>query len=345
MRQRILMVFSALTLVFLMVGCTKKVDDEVTEAAEIQEETEGTEESGEEGTDDAEDVEEEDEIEIIKPAEHLGPMKIEFAGTVSLDGRMLKIDGMTNLLEGSKLYIGLDWVEGTLIGGNRTATVEHDGSFAYETELPENVDGLITMEVKFEPAHQNDEIKEHYGESGENLEGPFIRQYDYSMKEIVYNKASVIVELPQHEGRGEVELTAPDWKKPDDYGSTSVRIEPTKVVKDERYIYIDGKSNLLEGTKLRGRAVLPGYITSGFIGHTAVNPDGSFRIIFENPETDSRIKKLEEYEITVETDLYNTLFATGVETYGENGEKMTGNLIKEEGDGQMAKVRIRERKE
>src|SRR5690606_25238749 len=117
-------------------------------------------------------------------------------------------------------------------------------------------------------------------------------------KEIVYEKASAIVVLPREEGSVEVEITPPTWNKPDDYGSTSIRIEPTKVVKDESYIYVDGTSNLLEGTSLRGRALLPGYITSGFIGHTTVNPDGSFRIIFDNPETDSRIKNLEEYEIT-----------------------------------------------
>jgi hypothetical protein len=62
------------------------------------------------------------------------------------------------------------------------------------------VDGLIPMEVKFEPAEQDDEIKEHYGESGENLEGPFIRQYDYKMKEIVYQKMTG--DLIEEKGKG-----------------------------------------------------------------------------------------------------------------------------------------------
>ena len=127
--------------------------------------------------------------------------------------------------------------------------------------------------------------------------------------------------------------------------TASIRIEPTKVVKDERYIYIDGKSNLLEGTRLQGRAILPGYITSGFIGHTDVNPDGSFRIVIKNPETDERVKKLDEYELTIETNMSNTLYATAVEAYGEHGEKMTGDLVEEEGKGQKAIVRIQERKE
>ena len=162
--------------------------------------------------------EEEKEIEIIKPAEHLGGMDIELAGTASVDGRIVKVVGQTNLLEGSKLYIDMNWVEGALIGGNRTAIVERDGSFVYETKLPEQVEGLITMEVKFEPARQKKEIKEHYGESGENLEGPFIRQYDFKMKEIVYNKASAIVELPQEEDLVEVEITPPNWNEPEDYG-------------------------------------------------------------------------------------------------------------------------------
>jgi len=342
MKQRMIMMFSALFIILMLVGCTEKADDNVTESAETPEEAAETEATDDESK---EEENEENEVEIIKPAEDLGKMEIELAGTASIEGREVKVVGQTNLLEGTELYIDMDWVEGTLIGGNRTAIVKHDGSFTYETELPENVDGLITMEVKFEPAQPDEEIKEHYGESGENLEGPFIRQYDYKMKEIVYQKASAIVELPRDEGLVEVEITPPTWEKPDDYGSTTIRIEPTKVVKDERYIYVDGASNLLEGTSLRGRALLPGYITSGFIGSTTVNPDGSFRIIFENPESDSRIKNLEEYEITVETDMFNTLFVTAIETYGENGEKMTGDLIEEEGEGKTAKVRIRERKE
>ena len=187
-------------------------------------------------------------------------MEIELAGTASVDGQVVKVVGQSNLLEGSKLYIDMKWVEGALFGGNRTAIVERDGSFTYETELPEQVEGLITMEVKFEPARQKKEIKEHYGESGENLKGPFIRQYDFKMKEIVYYKAAAIVELPQEEGLVEVEITPPNWIEPDDYGDTSIRIEPTKVVKDDRYIYVDGKSNLLEGTSLRGRAILPGIL-------------------------------------------------------------------------------------
>ena len=74
-----------------------------------------------------------------------------------------------------------------------------------------------------------------------------------------------------------------------------------------------------------------------------MNPDGSFRIVFKNPETDSRVKKLEEYEITVETNMSNTLYATAVEAYGEHGEKMTGDLVEEEGQGKKAIVRIQER--
>lgn len=338
MKQRILLAFMAFCIGIVLVGCTKKVDDVGTEPAETPEETEG-------GMDSEEEFDEEDEIEIIKPAENLGAMEIELTGTASIDGKVLKVDGQTNLLEGSKLTLKLDWAEGTLIGGSRTAMVGSDGSFAYETELPEKVSGLVTLELNFEPAQQNDDIKEHYGETGELLEGPFIRQYDYEYKETVYNKASATVELGQHEGSAQVEISPPVWERPDDYGSTTIRIEPTKIVKDERYIYVDGGSNLLEGTSLRGRAILPGYVTSGFIGHTIVNPDGTFRIIFENPESDERIKNLEDYEITVETDLYNTVFATVIDAYGEDGEKMTGELVEKEGEVKKAIVRVKEKKE
>ena len=228
MRQQFKTILMALFITILLVGCSQQSGNEEAEVDATPDEAvvAAEEESEDESTE--EEPSEDKEIEIIKPAEHLGGMDIELAGTASVDDRVVKVAGQTNLLEGTKLYIDMDWVEGALIGGNRNAIVERDGSFTYETELPEQVEGFITMEVKFEPARQKKEIKEHYGESGENLEGPFIRQYDFKMKEIVYNKASAIVELPQEEDLVEVEITPPTWNEPEDYGSA---IDPDRADK------------------------------------------------------------------------------------------------------------------
>lgn len=110
MKQRIQMAFTAFCIVILLIGCTKKVDDEGMEPAATPEENEV------EVASDEEKIDEEDEIEISKPAEDLGAMEIELTGTASIDGKVLKVEGQTNLLEGSKLTLKLDWAEGTLIG-------------------------------------------------------------------------------------------------------------------------------------------------------------------------------------------------------------------------------------
>ncbi|MCG3086972.1 hypothetical protein [Sporosarcina cyprini] len=338
-----------MSVLFIAAGCSKEdKGGAVGKADAKQDPSSAVQEDGK--TDDEEEQDaEETGVELIQKPENAGDMEIELAGDVILDGKQLTVKGQTNLLEGSKLYVNMNWLEGILIGGNRTALVEADGSFFYETELPEKTKGLITVEVSFEPPTQNTEIMDHYGETGEKMTGPFIRLYDWNdddANRVEYQKASAQVELFQDDGeKVEASIAPPVWKKPDDYGSTEIRIEPASVKKDERYIYIDGVSNLLEGTRLRGRAMLPGYITSAFISETDVNPDGSFRIVFENPETDSRIKNLDEYEITIETNIGNTSFSTPLETYGEHGENMTGSLIESEGDEKVAQVRIKEKAE
>lgn len=284
------------------------------------------------------------EAESQEPTD-AGSMEIKFEGKVSLNNRTLTVTGMSNLLEGSEIYVNIDWAEGYLIGGNRITTIEKDGTFTYETELPEIMDGYLTVEIKFEPARQNDTIKAHYGESGEQLKGPFVRLYDYSSREIVYHKASAIVELSQAIGKTEAEITAPKWEIPDDYGSTNIRMDSISVSKDENYLYIDGKSNLLEGTQLWSKASLPGYITSGFVDTSYVNPDGSFRIIIENPETNENIKQLTDYEIVIEMSLLNSTYANVLEAYGEHGEHLTGDLIDEDSNGKFARIRLKESKE
>lgn len=319
---------------FLLGACSKNADGNEGEKPEADVVSSSNEDA---------DVGQKDNVEK-ENFKDLGDLEIKLAGDVKLDGQQLSVEGQTNLLEGSELYIDIDWVDGYVIGGNWTATVESDGSFHFETELPEKIKELLTIEIKFEPANQSEEIQEHYGENGERLEGPFIRLSNYSSDEVYY-KASAIVEIAQNVDRTEASIAAPKWKKPDDYGKTEIRMDSITVKKDEAYIYVDGESNLLEGTKLRGRALLPNYITSGFIGYTTVNPDGSFRIIFENPETNERIKDLSDFEITIETDMYGTDYPKVHELYGENGENLTGSLIEEEGDGQMAKVVLKEKAE
>ncbi|MFC5589386.1 hypothetical protein ACFPRA_10835 [Sporosarcina soli] len=194
--------------------------------------------------------------------------------------------------------------------------------------------------MKFEPAIQNDAIKEQYGESGENLQGEFIRVYADTQSEVDYKKAAVQIEMAQQDGQKEREIEPPVWEVPANYGETEIWMEPT-ITKDDRYVYIDAKSNLLEGTQMKSRDSIPGYITSGFIGMTYVNPDGSFRLIFKNPESDKRIKDLQDYEIILEPQIENSMSARVAATYGKNGEHFTGKLVEQDGDKKVIRFHMK----
>ena len=203
-----------------------------------------------------------------------------------------------------------------------------------------NLMDFFTLEMKFEPAIQNADIKEHYGESGENLKGDFVRSYAYKQNEIDYKKVAARIDFAQQDGQKVATIEPPTWEMPSDYGETTVRIEPS-ITKDERYVYVDAKSNLLEGTKVKSMASIPGYITSGFVGLAHTNPDGSFRLIFENPESEERIKNLTNYEIILEVLVPNSTSATVYNTYGKNGEHFTGDLVEERGDNRVIRYHMK----
>lgn len=95
---------------------------------------------------------------------------------------------------------------------------------------------------------------------------------------------------------------------PDDYGETDIWIEP-ELTNDHRYLYIHGKSNLLQGTEIKGAYyahpddILPQ--ESGLPYRTYVEPDGTFLLrvgyesltnegilkIFSRPDTESHDPK------------------------------------------------------
>ncbi|MCG7334943.1 hypothetical protein MHZ95_06610 [Sporosarcina sp. ACRSM] len=326
--------------ILLVSACSEKPAKETSEgdSTEQNENLEGRFDG------DEENKVEKEKVEFESPGagapDDQGELDVWFEGDVSLDGQKLTVKGLTNLLPESKLYFLMDGIEAQLIGGNMIAFVEDNGEFLYETTLPESFDGLFTLEVKFEPAIQNDAIKEHYGESGENLQGEFIRVYADTQSEVDYKKAAVQIEMAQQDGQKEREIEPPVWEVPTDYGETEIWMEPT-ITKDDRYVYIDAKSNLLEGTQMKSRASIPGYITSGFIGTTYVNPDGSFRLIFKNPESDKRIKDLQDYEIILEPQIENSMSARVAATYGKNGEHFTGKLVEQDGDKKVIRFHMK----
>lgn len=245
------------------------------------------------------------------------------------DGKMV-IEGKTNLLPGTKL-VGSIYVEDYIIMGYTDgAEVQHDGTFAI-TKIPKfDKDGIGKIILE-QSNFQSEEIEKYYGKKGEKLEGPLIHQEETLVdgeKEMI-KKAMLIKPYIFKEGE-EIKGTfdQPAFDRPKDYGDPKVWITPT-IEKDREFLYVSGKSNLLEGVNLNA-SINEGGRFIGYSSGTKINPDGSFYFIFDLPDT-NKYKKL---ELHLSSQIYNEYdWKTIDEAYGEKGEKLKGDLVKKTGLG------------
>lgn len=256
-----------------------------------------------------------------------GDYDVWLQGEATLNDKQITVDGSTNLLPGAKLTFSLEAIEGAIVGSSGSAIVEEDGTFHLESKVPDQYDyPVIYAEITFQPDYADEDIKKHYAQSGENLKGPFVRLYEENEQ----LKKQIALQLPlgQNDEAVTVPIEAPKWEEPQDYGSPEVWVE-TEVTEDGEFVYIDGKSNLLEGTSLRGDINVSGYITPGLVDHVVTNPDGSFHMAITHPER--KIDDVAEYELLIrfipsDGNNYHYIY----ETYGEKGDKLQGNLVQEE---------------
>ncbi|MFC0238821.1 hypothetical protein [Fictibacillus phosphorivorans] len=255
----------------------------------------------------------------VKAPKDQGDYEVWFEGEADRKGKLVTLKGRTNLLPESGLVIWLDSVEGTIIGGRGDTQVNEDGTFKTEMKIPKNSDGLLKVQVKFEPSTDNQPIKDHYGENGEKLKGPFVRlQEELDMQQ---NIILLTLEIPQDESNASAKIKEPEWDKPEDYGAPAVRLDEPDIQKDDKYLYIEGKSNLLEGTRLKGSLDIPNYIVSGLSDVTDVNPDGSYKLIIEKPSIMNKLKDVKEYEVVLSVSPADNQWKSNLEVYGVNGEK------------------------
>lgn len=225
----------------------------------------------------------------------------------------------------SGLVIWLDSVEGTIIGGRGDTQVNEDGTFKTEMKIPKNSDGLLKVQVKFEPSTDNQPIKDHYGENGEKLKGPFVRLQEES--DMQQNITLLTLEIPQDESNASAKIKKPEWDKPEDFGSPTIRLDEPDIQKDDKYLYIEGKSNLLEGTRLKGSLDIPNYIVSGLADVAVVNPDGSYKLIIEKPSSMNKLKDVKEYEVVLSVSPVDNQWKSNLDVYGVSGEKFMGDYV------------------
>lgn len=267
---------------------------------------------GEEKADANDDEKKSEETEPEENEKELGDFNINFDGEVKEEENLFIIDGESNLLSDARVSGEVVVDDGETVFSDTSELVADDGTFHMELDHHQYGDGEIVIRFEFE-GMQEDEIKRHYGEKGQNLEGPYVYKYSSSQDD---NLRKAEVKIPYlSEGSNDLAIKAPEWEElPDDYGDPRVWIEADEVTEDGEFFYISGKSNLIEGAQLEVKY-------GGNRGETRVLPDGTFDFKF-----DYEYREDTELEIMFKPYDYSQ-WNDVEETYGKSGQKLVGNLV------------------
>ena len=294
MKTRKFMLSMFIAILFITVGCSKSANEEA-DATSSEEKSEKQEKKKKEGK---------------KDSSSLGDFQIDFSGEVVEEGDKFIIEGKSNLIPNSRLVGEVIVDDGETVYSDTTELVNEDGSFYMELDHHQYGEAEIIVRFDFDSV-QEDEVKRHYGEKGQNLEGPFI--YKHEVFNGVLKKAEVKVPYVPGESN-QLALTAPEWYDlPEDYGDPRVWIEVEEIKEDGEFFYIHGRSNILEGSEIK---VEYKYNRDT----TIVKPDGSFDFKFD-------YEYLEDKEIIITFDPANWQWNEIQEAYGSKGQKLVGNLV------------------
>ncbi|PWA12906.1 hypothetical protein DCC39_03280 [Pueribacillus theae] len=259
----------------------------------------------------------------------LGNLEVWIGGEVTVTEDKITIKGESNLLPGTSIdSSGVNDVGFASTNFIDSTTVKDDGSFYFEFPGRES---SIAVDLKL--SNRNEETKEHYGENLEKVTGPQVyRTKEHGKYEV---KADFIIDTDK-EMPYTFSIETPEWGEvPDDYGDPHVWME-ADVTSDHNYLYFHGKSNLLEGSQIGGnlRQASGGIVPFSY-DFTQVNPDGSFelRVRYTN------LRDGMYMPITYEPD--SNSWEDVVAAYGEEGEKLEGDLVHKNDDGkQYAELQV-----
>lgn len=289
---------------------------EETKEEEIEGEETNFNESVDEPVQNSEESEE--EIETQSTGLDIGDYEIYLGGELIEKENVIEIQGESNLIPGSRV-VGQVSVGEEEILADTTELVDEDGSFSMKIQKP-NLKEEATVMVMFHfDGHQEDEVKRHYGDRGQELTGPYIYKHKGKVgngsPQNIYQMAKVETSFVPGEDMAVRQFKEPNWYEvPEDMGDTRVWIEVEEINNDENYFYLHGRSNLLEGSILKGEY-------AGNRDETSVKPDGSFDMMFEYV-----YKEDESFVIEFDPSYYNQ-WNIIEETYGSTGQKLVGELV------------------
>lgn len=260
---------------------------------------------------------EEEEPEEERDAERLGDYEVYLGGEMVETKDKIMINGESNLLPGSRV-IGEVIVEDDTVFADTSELVQEDGTFSMEIDHHDyGEETKVAVSFHFD-GNQKDEIQRHYGERGQKLAGPFIYQHQREVggrsRIDIYKQAKVEVTFEPEKELAVRQFTEPDWYEiPEDLGDPRVWIEVEEINNDKEFYYLHGRSNLLEGSKIKGEF-------SNNRDEARVMPDGSFDL-----KIDYEYREDTPFILTFKPADYQ--WNSVEEAYGKEGQKLIGDLV------------------
>ena len=339
MSKRKLFSFLLLFILAIMIGCSSEDEAEGKTEPERDEEPE-EEEVVETETNDQEEKEEEQE-----PAEE--EQLIEGEVTVIEDENIVRVELDTNLVENTVVEVNMRKAYGELsspIGriGSENGEVKNDGTITIDYPLDDDFferykGEKVEVKIEIKGSTFQENVVEAYGKQGEKFTGPFVYQYD----RVGHPDQRLYIPVYFQVGDEQTIYTIETPEReplPDDYGNTKVWMDVEIIDNDHRYLYVRGKSNLLEGLVLQGRYFEDADATFAqeWATEMFVEPDGTFvlPVKYESITSDGYI------EIQGAPVRSHRTKKEIHKTYGEDFEHLTGDIVKEVDDHQEILITI-----
>lgn len=245
-------------------------------------------------------------------------------GNVTYQDHELVVQGETNLPHGAYVSIQPQALDGsTFMGVGTNASIDEGGSFEEQLAIPDEYEYGLDVHVVFRVKDQADQVRQVYGDHGEDLEGPFVRAYEDSEQLMQEARASIYVPV-DYDGASTGEFLMPEWQEPSDQGDLELRMEAF-ATGEEDLILVEGESNLMEGSLISvGLVDRWGRMRPGG-GTVRANPDGSFQKRIEYPDNSRKVKG---HSVAVTFEPSESDWANVIEAYGAQGENMSGSIVK-----------------
>ena len=341
MGKRILLYAICFVFIFLT-ACNKETEQQALEN-EQQDQTVENEQVEPEQPDEQE--EEIDEV-MAEKEDEISPY-ITMEGVVTLQEDSMEVDVQSNLPEGVRVNVGaysypyggyvvsINLDSGDIVVGENG---EIKGSIPFDPDYYESkLNEPIRIQIQFRPEgvhfhDRKDEIRRTYGENGENLEGPFVvEEYKSYYDNPKYRIRADDVQ-PARIGQEFIIKENTYGEPPSDYGDTEVWMEAEIVDIDHRYVYVEGRTNLIDGLYLFGNVFSSEdswYGQNMFSYDTEIQKDGTFLMPIEYKSlTDEGYLEIYTYAGS-----NHRRGKAAHELYGEEFERLTGDVVERRYEG------------